>query len=191
MRRRAAGFSLIETLIAMFILVMMFLAILSLYSKGQQTFINENALADAAEESRFPLAWIARDVKMASSIEASYGSYVTSASTLVLKIPSVDVNGVIIDLEEHSDRVIYRVVNGRLLRILDAKEGVSARLDKTRVLGEGMTGIGFAYYDSAGVQMTSGFQTAASVLPTLAARRQGVQRVFNQSLDTQIKMRNK
>jgi hypothetical protein len=191
MKRRTAGFSLIETLIAMVILVMMFLAILSLYTKGQQTFINESALADAMEESRFPLAWIAKDVKMSSSVEASYGSYVTSADTLILKIPSVDANGVIIDLEEHSDRVIYRLEDSRLLRILDAKDGVSARQDKTRVLADGMTGVTFAYFDAAGVQLSSGFQTAASVLPTLASRRYGVQRVFSQSLDTRFMMRNK
>jgi Tfp pilus assembly protein PilW len=191
MSRTRAGFSLLESLIAMFIMTLMIVAILSLYSKGQQIFINENALADAIEESRFPLTWITRDVKTATAIEASWGAYTTSDTTLVLRIPSVDANGLIIDLATHWDRVIYLVANSRLVRILDAKDGVSARLDRTKILADGVASLALTYYDSAGAVLTSGFPSASSVKPILTARRQGAQRSFTESLDTKAKMRNK
>jgi prepilin-type N-terminal cleavage/methylation domain-containing protein len=191
MKRARGGFSLMESLISLTILALMFGAILSLYTHGQKTFINESAQAEAIEQSRYPLAWITRDVKMAAAIEASWGSYATSADTLILKVPSVDANGIIIDLAAHSDRVIYRVQNDRLFRIVDAEDGVSARIDRSRVLADGMAPIAFVYYDADGAALGSGFDRAACVQPTLTARRHGMQRNFSESLQTKVKLRNK
>lgn len=191
MRRGRSGFGLLEALIAMTILTLMVGAILSLYTKGQQTFINESAQADAIEQSRYPLAWITRDVKMSTGIEASWGGYATSADTLILKVPSVDANGLIIDLEVNWDRVIYRIQDNRLLRIVDALDGVSARVDRTRVLADGMASLAFLFFDSGGAQLSSNFPTAASVQPMLTARRHGALRTFTESLNTKIKLRNK
>ncbi len=114
MKRARTGFSVLEALIALTILTIMIGAILSFYAKGQQTFINESAQADAIEQTRYPLAWITRDVKLSTAIEASWGGYVTSADTLILRIPSVNASGLIIDLETSWDRVIYRIQGNRL-----------------------------------------------------------------------------
>jgi prepilin-type N-terminal cleavage/methylation domain-containing protein len=182
MKRRRAGFSLLESLMAMTILTLMVGAILSLYSKGQ---------SDAIEQGRYPLAWITRDVKLSTAIEPSWNGYTASSNTLILRIPSVDANGLIIDMAAHSDHVIYRIEGRRLYRIVDAEDGVSARVDRTRVLADGMAALAFAYYDASGTVLTSQFDKAASVQPTLTSRQQGDQRSFRESLDTNVKLRNK
>ncbi len=191
MKRARGGFSVLEALIALTILTLMVGAILSIYSKGQQTFINESAQADAIEESRFPLAWITRDVKMSTAIDLSWGTYITSSNTLILKVPSIDANGLIIDVETYQDRIIYRVQGSRLLRIVDGVDGISARADRTRVLADGMASLVFIYFDPGGAVLTSNFNSAASVQPSLTARRIGAMRTFTESLNTNIKLRNK
>jgi len=191
MKRARAGFSLLEALIALTILTIMIGAILSFYAKGQQTFINESAQAEAIEQTRYPLAWITRDVKLSTAIEASWGSYATSADTLILRVPSVNSSGLIIDLETSWDRVIYRIDGNRLVRIVDALDGVSARVDRTRVLGDGMASLAFAYYDGGGAVLSTNLNSATSVQPTLTARRHGSQRTFTESLNTKVKLRNK
>ena len=190
MKRARAGFGLIELLTAMVIMTLLIAAIMSLYSKGQQAFINEGAKNDAVEESRFPMAWISRDVKLAAAVDAAWGGYTTSAATLVLRVPSVDGDGAIIDSSTTWDRIVYTLQDGRLLRIVDAQEGVSSRVDASRVLADGISAVAFAYFDSAGVVLTSNFGSAASVKPSITAVRTGARRTFQESLESEIKLRN-
>ncbi len=191
MKRARTGFSVLEALIALTILTVMIGAILSFYAKGQQTFINETAQAEAIEQTRYPLAWITRDVKLSTAIEGSWGGYNTSSDTLILRIPSVNASGLIIDLETSWDRVIYRIQGNRLIRVVDALDGVSARVDRTRALADGMASLAFVYYDAGGAVLSTNLQTAASVQPALTARRHGSQRTFTESLNTKVKLRNK
>lgn len=189
--RRKQGFSLIEMLIGLVIMSLLVVALLSLYSKGQQQFINENARADVLEDSRAPLVWIARDVKSAVQVAASWGSYTTSENTLVLQVPSVDSSGLIIDVAADFDYIIYLVSNNRLQRIIDAKEGTSARVDGSRYLADNMTELRVTYFDDADNELSAGFDTAASVNVGLSTSLEGFQRTFQESLNSRFKLRNK
>jgi type II secretory pathway component PulJ len=190
-RGRRAGFGVLEALIALTILTLIIGAILSYYTKAQQTFINESAESDALEQTRAPLDWMARDVKLATGIDETWGGYTTSSDTLILSVPSIDTGGLIIDAAAHSDRIIYRVESGRLLRITDAKDGVSARVDRTRILAVGVALLSVGYADSNGAVLSSGFGSAASVQPALTVWRDGFQRAFSESLRTNVKLRNR
>jgi len=185
------GLTLIEMLIGLVIVSVLIVAVLSLYSKGQQNFMNGNIHADLVEGTRYPFAWIARDVKTATKVAASWGSYTTSANTLVLQVPSVDANGLIIDITAHSDYFIYRRFNNKLQRIIDAKGGVSARADSSRYLADDLAGLSLTYYDSSDNQLSSGFDTAASVRVALTTSRKGFQRNFQETLNSKFKLRNK
>ena len=188
---RKGGFSLIEMLIGLVILSLLVVALLSLYSKGQQQFINENARAEILEDSRAPFAWIARDVKSAIQVAANWGGYTTSDNTLVLQVPSVDSKGLIIDVDADFDYIIYLVSNNRLQRIIDAKEGTSARVDGSRYLADNVTEIRVTYFDDADNELSSGFDTAASVNVSLSTSLEGFQRTFQESLNSRFKLRNK
>ncbi len=190
-RGRPKGLTLIEMLVGLAIVSLLIVAILSLYSKGQQQFLNQNIQSDVLEKSRFPLAWIARDVKSAVQVAATWGSYTTSSNTLVLAVPSVDASGLIIDINSEFDHVIYRVLERKLQRIYDAKEGVSARVDGSRNLADDVTGLSIAYYDASEAPLSSNFATAASVRVSLSTARKGFRRTFQESMNSKFKLRNK
>jgi prepilin-type N-terminal cleavage/methylation domain-containing protein len=191
MKRR--GFSLFEALVALLILSIMFVALLSLYSEGQRQFINENAQADVLEESRFPMAWIARDAKMATAVATSYSTYTTSANTLVLAVPSIDSSGLIIDVALHSDYIVYHIGNEMLQRIVYPKSGVSSRASSSRYLGYKVTSLTFTYYDSSDNTLSSNFATAASLNASVTAQRRGVYAVntYQETMNSKFKLRNK
>jgi hypothetical protein len=195
------GISLMEALLGLAIMSLVVMGMLSMYSKGQQYFVNETVMSNAMEESRYPFAWIARDVKTAVSVAASWtvGSttYTTAAGTLVLNVPSVDAGGIIIEnpsqpLGTHVDHVIYGLANGKLQRIYDAKDGVSGKPDGRRYLADNVNGLTFTYYDGNGAVLASGFTAAAAVQAQISVRQRGVgSRYFDQSLDSKFKLRNK
>jgi Tfp pilus assembly protein PilW len=189
--RRASGFSLFEALVALLILSIIFVAILSLYSEGQKQFINENAQADVLEESRFPMAWIARDVKMATAVAASYSSYTTSTDTLVLQVPSIDSGGLIIDLATHSDYIVYHISNDRLERVVYGKTGVSSRANGSRTMAYKVAALTFTYYDSSDNSLASNFQTAASLNASVTAQRRGTFNTYQETMNSKFKLRNK
>jgi prepilin-type N-terminal cleavage/methylation domain-containing protein len=184
------GFTLIEMLIGLLIMSIMVMGLLSLYSKGQAQFMNENIQGDILESNRYPMAWLARDVKSATQVATSWTTYTTSASTLVLQIPSVDANGLIIDVTSQFDYVIYQLSNLKLQRIVDAGTG-SARADGSRYLATDVTGLALAFYDASDATLSSNFNTAASVRATLTANHKGFQRSFQGTLNSKFKLRNK
>jgi len=188
---RPRGFTLIEMLISLAIISLLIVALLSFYSKGQQQFMNQNIQSDVLEKSRYPLALIARDVKSAVQVAATWGSYTTSSNTLVLEVPAVDSSGLIIDVNLEWDHVIYRVFERKLQRIYDAKEGVSARIDGSRNLADDITGLSITYYDASDATLSSNFATAASVRVSLSTARKGFRRTFQESLNSKFKLRNK
>ena len=188
---RPRGFTLIEMLIGLAIISLLIVALLSFYSKGQQQFMNQNIQSDVLEKSRYPLALIARDVKSAVQVAATWGSYTTSSNTLVLEVPSVDSSGLIIDVNSQRDYVIYRVFERKLQRIYDAKEGVSARIDGSRNLADDITGLSITYYDPSDNTLSSNFATAASVRVSLSTARKGFRRTFQESMNSKFKLRNK
>jgi len=188
---KTRGLSLIEILIAMAIVAVILIALLSLYTTGQKYFINESTRADTLQDSQYPLAWITRDVKEALQVLSSWGSYTTSSNCLVLEIPSVDSSGVIIDISADFDYIIYRLNSNKLERIIDALDGVSSRTDDTRVLAENTNSLVFAFFDSQGAELTSGFDAASSINIALSSSRQGVGRTFQETLNAGVKLRNK
>jgi type II secretory pathway component PulJ len=193
MKTRTPGFSLFEALVALLILSIMFVALLSLYSEGQKQFINENAQADVLEESRFPMALIARDVKVATAVAASYSSYTTSANTLVLRVPSIDSSGLIIDLTLHSDYIVYHISNDMLQRVVYGKAGVSSRANGSRYMGYKVTALTFTYYDSSDNTLASNFSSAASLNASVTAQRRGVfsTNTYQETMNSKFKLRNK
>ncbi|MGB8953360.1 MAG: prepilin-type N-terminal cleavage/methylation domain-containing protein [Candidatus Aminicenantales bacterium] len=190
-RKASRGLTLIEVLIATVVMSILMAALLTLYSEGQKYFINENTQADVLQESRYPLEWLARDIKGSTSVVSSWGSYSTSENTLVLQVPSVDGSGLIIDVEAEFDYIIYRTSTGRLQRIVDANDGVSSRTDRSRFLAENVTSLSLTYYDATDTQLSSGYEAAASVKMALAISEKGLGRTFQETLNSKVKLRNK
>jgi prepilin-type N-terminal cleavage/methylation domain-containing protein len=195
---RQAGLTLIELMIGLAISAMVMTAFLTLYAEGQRFFFNQNARSDALEDSRLPMAQISRDVRGAALVsDATVAidgvSYATSPQCLVLEVPSIDGAGTIIN--GHSDYIIYAVAGHRLLRIVQADEGVSSRQSRTRVLADAVSAFGVVYFGQDGLTaLTSNYAETFVVDISLASAVPGIQRhgqPFVEPLTTQAKLRNK
>lgn len=192
------GISLIESLIALAVFVFVLLGLLSFYISGQRYFINQDARADTIENCRYPLALIAKEIKGAiqvvqGPIFVGEESYSTSENCLVLKIPSIDSDGLIIDIENDFDYIIYCRTSdypNRLKRIIDGKDGVSSREDKTWILADDVNSFVLSFFDSEG-SAVSDYSESVLIDISISSRKKGLGRYFQESTNTQVKLRNK
>jgi len=102
------GLTLVELLVVLALSALIILALVTLYTSGQRYFINQDAQAKVLREGRYVLDWIARDIKEGVQVVASWSGYTTSTNCLILQVPSVDASGLILDIENHFDYIIYR-----------------------------------------------------------------------------------
>jgi prepilin-type N-terminal cleavage/methylation domain-containing protein len=184
------GLTLIEVLISLVITSILVLAVLSLYTMGHKYFMNQTAAADILEDSSFPLVWIARDVKSAVRVAAAYSGYATSADVLVLQVPAIDSGGLIIDVDNDFDYIVYRRSGRMAERILIAVPP-SARTSGRRFLSDNVVALSFTYFDSSDAVLTSGFSVAARVKADVATNVRGAQTLLAQSLNSTFKLRNR
>ncbi len=194
-RNKPRGMTLIELLIVVAISAIIMIALLSLYVAGQRYFFNEDAKADAIEDSRMPMTWISRDVREALQVVASHGSFTTDANTIVLEVPSVDpATGSL--MTGSQDYIIYRrnpSYPERLERIIEAAAG-TGRQNAKRVMADAVNAFGLIYYQQDGITEASTITDTFIVDVTLSSTKKGLQRKnhpFVEALTTRVRLRNK
>jgi hypothetical protein len=176
---------------------MIFLSILSLSSSSQKHFANQSNKADSLFNCRYPLIWMARDIKesiqvFADPVSVNGNYFSTSSNCLVLKIPSVDSSGYIIDVDNTHDTIIFwqhSQYPNQLMRTVIANE-LSARSDRSRIINSSLHSMNFDYYRKGGTS-TSSFSEAAMIQVTLSAQFQGQGKKYLESFSTSVKLRNK
>jgi type II secretory pathway pseudopilin PulG len=193
--------TLIELLIVVAISAVIMIALLSLYMAGQKYFFNEDAKADAIEDSRMPMTWISRDVREALQVVATHGAYTTTTGTpsqsdvIVLEVPSIDpgTGGL---MTGSQDYIIYRrnpAYPEKLERIIEAAAG-TGRQSRTRVMADAVNAFGLIYYKQDGITQASTITDTFIVDVTLSSTKKGIQRPnhpFVEALNTRIRLRNK
>ena len=192
-KSKPKGFSLVELLVIVAIGSFMILAMLSLYVAGQRYFMTGSARTDVLRDNRQVLNYISRDVKEAIQVLPSWDVYATSSDCLILQVPSLDSNGLIIDIDNQSDYIVYRLNSeypNRLERIIDANDGVSSREDSSRTIA---TRVNSFQLRSGGVELSavSSFSQVSSVEVTLITTKNLLGRTFQETLRTGVKLRNK
>jgi prepilin-type N-terminal cleavage/methylation domain-containing protein len=194
-RKAPKGLTLIELLIVVAISAVIMIALLSLYMEGQKYFFNEDAKADAIEDSRFPMTWISRDLREALQVVASHGSYSTDENTVVLEVPSID-PGTGALMTGSQDYIIYRRNPNypeKLERIIVAAPG-TGRQDRTRVMADAVNAFGLTYYKQDGITPATTITDTFIVDITLSSSMKGIQRTnqpYVEALNTRVRLRNK
>ena len=193
MEFKPKGLTLVELLVIMAIGSFMVLAMLSLYVAGQRYFMTGSARADVLRDVRQVLNYISRDVKEAIQVLPSWDVYTTSSSCLVLQVPSLNPSGLIVDIDNQFDYIVYRLNSeypNRLERIIDANDGISSRADSTRVIA---TRVNSFELSSEGVDLSalSDFSQVSSVDVSLIATQNLLGRTYQETLRTGVKLRNK
>ncbi len=179
------------------IMGIVFLSILTLSSSSQKHFANQSNKADSLLNCSYPLIWISRDIKESIQVFADpvfvNGNYFsTSSNCLVLKIPSVDSSGYIIDVDNTHDTIIFwqhGQFPNQLMRTVVANE-LSARSDRSRIINSSFHSMNFDYYRKGGVA-TSSFSETAMINVTLSAQFQGSGKKYLESFSTSVNLRNK
>jgi len=197
-RKHIRGFSLIEILIGMVLMSIVVLALFSLYNSGQKYFTNQDARADILNDSRLTLTVLSRDIKEAVQVVPGpvdfWGTYYsTSANCIILKVPSVDTDGLIIDIDNHFDYLVYLVNpnnSTELQRIVDGKDGVSSRLDVSRLVTGNIDSLVLSFLDNNGDTVTD-YAESVIVDVALTILKRGVQRIYQETMNTRTKLRNK
>ncbi len=187
------GLTLIELLIVTAIVSFLMIALLTFYAAGQKYFITESARADVLRSSRQALSWLSRDIKDGIEVVDSYDTYTTSDNCLILKVASVDANGLLIDIANDFDYIIYRVnptFSNRLERIVDANDGVSSRVDVTRVIADN-TGAFVLSSAGTGLGSIADFSLVFKVSISLTTSQTWVGKTYSETFNTTIKLRNK
>ncbi len=192
-KTKPKGLTLVELLITVSVISLVLSALLSLYSAGQRYFLEENVKLDGLRDIRYVWNWITRDIKEAVEVLPSWDVYTVSDSCLILRIPSVDANGYVIDIENDYDHVVYRLnpqIPSRLERILDAKDGVSSRSDTSRFLS---TQVSSFLLSSEGVNLSSvaDFSQVASIDVSMITQQTLLGRSYQETLQTGVMLRNR
>lgn len=115
---RLKGFVLMELLITTFVVI-----IIMIISVDITVSIDKNSRVLALYLSSYlkgreAIDVISKDCRMAIGVMDYYSGYVTTDNCLVLKVPSIDSSGNIIDVNNQFDYIIYRVNNGDLWKIV-------------------------------------------------------------------------
>lgn len=187
------GITLVEVLVTVTIVSFMILAMLSLYVAGQRYFMTGSARSDVLRDNRHVLNYISRDVKEAIRVVPSWDVYATSTECIILQVPSLDSNGLIIDIDSQFDYIVYRLNSeypNRLERVIDANDGVSNREDSSRTIA---TRVNSFQLSSEGIELSgvADFSQVACVDISLITTQNQMGRTFQQTLSTGVKLRNK
>ena len=187
------GITLVEVLVTVTIVSFMILAMLSLYVAGQRHFMSGTARSDVLRDNRDVLNFISRDVKEAIRVVPAWDVYATSTECIILQVPSLDSNGLIIDIDSQYDYIVYRLNSdypNRLERIIDANDGVSNRSDSTRTIA---TRVNSFQLSSGGIELSgvADFSQVACVDIALITTQSQMGRTFQETLSTGVKLRNK
>lgn len=187
------GFTLIEVLVVVGISTFITLSLFALYMAGQRYFVTESARAEAIRDTRYVLSWITRDIKEGIQVISNWGVYTTSTSCLILQVPSLDANGMIIDINNDFDYIIYRLNSqfpNRLERIIDAKDGVSSRVKNIKAIN---TRANSFHLSSGGVDLSSvaDFTKISSIDILLTTKENRLGLNYQETLKTRVNLRNK
>ena len=197
--RHPKGMTLIEMLVVVAISALIMIALLSLYMTGQKYFFNQDAKADAMQDSRFSMASISRDIRESTGVyvgpvDVNGTSYSTNDNDcLVLEVNSLKVGG---DFDfSKKDYVIYShdVNTGKLYRIVKP-DTVSSRRGGSRVVADNVSVLSLSYFKVDGSTTASTLSEAFIVDITLIASQKGIHRSghpFNEELKTRAQLRNK
>jgi prepilin-type N-terminal cleavage/methylation domain-containing protein len=192
-RSKPKGMTLMELLVTVVVVSLVMTALLALYSAGQRYFTGESVKLDELRDLRHVQNWMTRDIKESVQVLPSWDVHTVSDSCLILRIPSVDASGYIIDIDNDYDHVVYRLnpqMPTRLERIVDAKDGVSTRSDSSKFLS---TQVSSFLLSSGGVNLASvsDFSQVASVDISLITQQNLMGRSYQETLQTGVMLRNK
>lgn len=145
------GFTLVELLIAAFLIVITIAVSFQAFISLNQNYGIITSYLSSYLKGREIIDEMAKDCRIAIRVMDSFSTYTTTDSCLVLKAPSVDANGNIIDINHNFDYIIYRIYNNDLWKIV-IPGTTSSRTGRDNILKKSIESL---YITSSGVPLSS------------------------------------
>jgi len=189
------GISLLEIMMALTIATV---SVSSITILVQRLILANAAYIDNRAQARYIMDVMQRDMQGAIAVESSrtYDSvlYEATNNDLILKIPSIDATGAITDINNDFDYIIYRAQGNNLIRVVDAKIGISVRTDQIKTLCANLGSVIYTYSGTHPV-LVSDYSTIADLNVILQISRTFSAGVApsqkTETIASQVKFRNK
>ena len=191
--KRRDGFTLVEVLIAATLTTIVLGMALTMYISQQRNFLVGNEYIDIHQDARLAMDWLANDIRWGIAVESSYGGYSTSNSCIVLKVPSIDSSGDVVDINSDFDYIIYRLAGSNpasLKRRVYPKTGVSSRPSEDRLIAENIGSLTFSY-GGTGLSSIGDLTTVTEIESSLVTLGTVGDVNLSDRLETRVKLRNK
>ena len=143
--RGRRGMTLIEVVFASAISAIISIGAVSVAVYQQRSTMKIYQLNQTGQEARVLGDHLTRDARMAVSLEASYLTFTAGDDTLILKVPSIDDDENIIDVDSSFDHIVYHLEDGggpagMSVLVRDVFPGAgSSRAESTVVIGDFIT----------------------------------------------------
>lgn len=140
------GFTLMETLVTIGMVVLLLAALIGLYQGYGTLFMKQQTMFTLGYSANIAMSEIVAAVREANQVLASRtisgSAYVTDSDTLVLELPSVDVSGTA--LSGYVDYVVF-YVSGTSLYRLSSPDAASSRQSGTKQLSDTLSTLLLSY----------------------------------------------
>ncbi|GEM_PF-4348158 len=117
-KKRAKAFTFVELIFAMVITVV----VISIAAQLTMTLNKDVKILisylGSYMKGREAIDIISKDCRMGIRVMDSYSGYTTADNCLVLKVPSIDASGNIVDINKYYDYIVYRIYNGDLCKVV-------------------------------------------------------------------------
>jgi hypothetical protein len=187
-----SGVSLIESIIALGITVMLLIVLSNLVIQTRHIAALETNESQLGISSEAALSRINTIVRQAMSVETSYASYTSNSSTLIVKLPTIDPSGAILPLTY--DYIIYRQnpADTTELQEIVVADIDSRRTSRTRSIAQYVTNFTVSYKNTAGtVLAATALADTKMVQVSLGTNQQSYENSAETTQIEQIVLRNK
>lgn len=161
------GFTLVELIISVAVAALIGGLLMAIFVNNTGVFYRESSKVSEGLGLNDSLVSIRSSIKQAQAVASSYTSYSSSASELVLKIPSIDSSGNI--LGSVYDYIVYTVRQSRLY-LKAFPDAASSRKSLDQILTNNIDSIVFNYFDSLGNATTPPSAVKVRVSITLSQK---------------------
>ena len=155
-RPTARAFTLIEVTVVIALFVVMMVAVIRFFTTYSSSFLYSRSMMSVSSSAGNVVNDVTEYGLSADQVESSHTfgatNYTSSASTLILELPSVDASGVV--LPSSYDYVVYYKDGAYVYRTLEAGAG-STRRAGTKLLSDAVSSLVFDYATTTPANATS------------------------------------
>ena len=180
-QKNSAGFTLVESVIMVFILALLLVALFSLYDWHGKIYVYQKAVVETTEQARFSTqtlqTWVSQAYRIEANVALGGVNYQSATTTVVLKVPSVNTQGQTI-AGTWDYAAFY--LDGKNLYLRVEPNASSTRLTLYKRLAESVSNLEFTYDNPA---WDSVRRVSVDLTTTVQAREQTVFSHFQQNLN--------